>query len=132
MKEQNHTLCAVLLGNAATEAQAKKLAHNSQKCPYVATYTAAGRLVVGVFALPASKRWWIEYPQEHPELLGLEKVLVLVPDQIEATSPWSQGMVEPVMQIAPCGSDCAGCPQYRARCTGCPVTVHNSKSLKDH
>jgi hypothetical protein len=118
------TLCAVLLGNAATCERAADLAQSSRVCPYVATYTASDRLVVGVFALPAHKRWWIEYPQEHPELLGLERLVVHVTDEIRASSPWSRGEVAPVLEIAPCETDCGACPHYAVRCEGCPVTVH--------
>jgi hypothetical protein len=117
-------ICATLLGNAASREKAREIACVSQNCPYVALYVAADRLVVGVFALPASKRWWIEYPQEHPEVLGLEKVVVHVTERIEASSPWTRGTVEPILAVAPCGTDCGQCPHYGARCQGCPATTY--------
>ena len=117
-------LCAVLVGSAASSEKAEQIARNSQDCPYVALYAAADRLVVAVFALPRRKRWWIEYPQEHPELLGLETVEVHVTEQIEASSPWTRGIVEPTQSAAPCGTVCGSCPQYRTRCQGCPATVY--------
>ena len=123
MNSNDPCVCAVLVGNAATRERAERIAACSQSCPYVALYTAADRLVVGVFALPASKRWWIEYPQDHPELLGLENVAVHVTERIEASSPWTRGDVEPVLQIAPCETDCDHCPQYQFQCKGCPATV---------
>jgi hypothetical protein len=118
--DQEGVVCAVLIGNAPTEVAAEQVARNSQGCPYVAMYAATGRMVVGVFALPASKRRWIEIPQERPELLGLQKAAVFVTEGIEASSPWSRGEVRPVLQLAPCGTDCRPCPLYRA---GCPATV---------
>ena len=85
---------------------------------------AVERFVFGVFVIPPSKRWWIEYPQEHPELLGLERVVVEVMEGIDASSPWTRGTVEPVLDAAPCGTVCAECPQYGARCGGCPATTY--------
>jgi hypothetical protein len=118
------SLCAVLLGNAGTAERAAAFARTSQHCPYVAHYTSADRLVVGVFVLPRSKRWWIEMPQAQPELLGLERVEVHVTDRVAASSPWSRGKVAPVLGLAPCKTDCGTCPQYGERCAGCPATTY--------
>lgn len=117
-------ICAILIGNAASPNQAQDLASRSRKCPYAAAYTSVGNTVIGVFALPASKRWWIEIPQENPELLGLQKAAVFITNWISVDSPWSKGMVHPLFASAPCGTNYAGCPQYRSRCRGCPATVH--------
>ena len=125
MSHKEDPMCAILVGNAATCEKAEEIARNSQGCPYATLYVATDRLVVGVFAIPASKRWWIEYPQEHPELLGLEKAVVLVTEGIEASSPWTRGTVEPVLSVAPCGAECGECPQYGDRCQGCPATTHS-------
>ncbi len=126
MAQKTHSdtpICAVLLGNAATPALAEAFACDSRGCPYVASYTAIGTAVMGLYVLPAGKRWWIEYPQEHPEVLGLQKAEVFITDRIEASSRWSLGQVEPVLETAPCGTDCVTCPHYQQRCMGCPATV---------
>ena len=123
MDQDEDVLCAVLIGSAASGEEAEEIVRNSRDCPYVALYAAQDRLVVGVFGIPASKRGWIEYPQEHPELLGLEAVDVHVTERITASSPWTRGEVEPVLDEAPCGTDCSSCPQYSARCPGCPATM---------
>ncbi len=117
-------ICAVLIGNAASSSQAEDLASRSRNCPYVASYSCTGNVVIGVFALPLSKRWWIDYPQQRPEVLGLQKAAVFVTDRVSVSSPWSQGAVQPLLASAPCGTSCDGCPQYRSRCSGCPATVH--------
>lgn len=124
MSDEKETLCAILAGNAATWEKAEEIARASQGCPYVALYVATDRLVVGVFALPPSRRWWIELPQHRPELLGLETAVVQVTDRIDASSPWARGTVEPVLSVAPCGTDCGACPQYGQRCRGCPATTY--------
>lgn len=124
MSHKEDPISAILVGNAATREKAEEMARNFQGCPYATLYAATDRLVVGVFAIPASKRWWIEYPQEHPELLGLEEVVVHVTEGIEASSPWTRGTVEPVLSVAPCGAECGECPQYGVRCQGCPATTY--------
>ncbi len=118
----SNILSAVLIGRAATEERARKLAEST--CPYVGFYAAQGNVVVGVFVLPEAKRWWIEYPQEHPEALGLESATVLITEKPTVSSPWSRGEVQPTALTTPCGTDCLTCPQYRARCSGCPATVN--------
>ena len=129
MAKQGEVVCAVLIGNAESEGKAREFATKSSTCPYVATVTSAGRLVVGVFAMPADKRWWIEVPQDRPELLGLEKVAVFVTDRIEATSLWTRGDVRPDQKIAPCGSDCGTCPELCERCGGCPATITSASKM---
>ena len=123
MGEQVNALCAVLVGQAASDIDAEGIAANTQGCPYVALYATSDRLVTGIFVLPRDKQWWIELPQERPELLGLESVQVFIADRLEASSPWSAGSVEPELPIAPCGAGCGQCPHYRTRCDGCPATV---------
>lgn len=126
MSSPTHTsetiLCAVLFGNTEDDEKAQTAARLTQGCPYIAHYATAGNTVIGVFALPATKRWWIEYPQEHPEALGLTRAVVLITDQVTASSPWSRGEVKPVANISPCHSDCRKCPHYGTRCQGCPAT----------
>ena len=120
----SQALTAVLLGNAPSTEAAAAIARQMQGCPYVASYRSHGDMVIGVFALPPEKRWWIELPQERPELLGLERVAVFVTEQVHAKSPWTAGAVQATADTAPCGSDCRSCPQYGERCNGCPATVH--------
>lgn len=124
MSSEDDQLCAVLVGRAATGEKAEAIARNARGCPYVALYAASGQLVVALFGLPRTKRWWIEYPQDHPELLGLERVAVTVIEDMEAASPWARGAVEPTLSVAPCSTVCGRCPQYRARCEGCPATTY--------
>ncbi len=121
-------LCAVLVGTAPTRQEAEAKAQRTRSCPYVALYLAKDRLVVGVFAIPSTKRWWIEYPQDHPEVLGLESAAVSVMHRVAVSSPWTRGEVEPVLEEAPCGTDCRACPQYRTECGGCPATIWYSRT----
>lgn len=124
MSHQAEPTCAILIGNAATCEKVKQIARNSQGCPNVTLYVATNRPVVGVFAVPASKQWWMEYSQEHPGLLGLEKVVVHVTERIETSSPWTPGTVGPILLAAPYGAECSQYPEYGAKCHGCPATTY--------
>jgi hypothetical protein len=124
MSVQNDcVLHVVLLGRASDVLQADEICRISQGCPYVSAYHSSGSTVTGLFALPASKRWWIELPAQQPELMGLEKIELFFPQQAEYSSPWARSEVQPVLQEAPCGSHCNKCPQYQERCSGCPATI---------
>ncbi len=109
---------AVLIGRVATCDRARAFASDSQRCSYVALYTATGRLVIGVFVLPAHKRWWIEYPRTHPDVLGLERLEIHVLEDVSTSSPRSRGSVALVLTLAQCGTDCGRCPQYRIGAPG--------------
>lgn len=123
MIPENERLCAVLLGTAGTPRAAAEHARDSAQCPYVCSYTAEGCMTVGVYVLPADKRWWIEIPARQPELLGLVRASLAFMDFPDAESAWSLGKVRPELSRPPCGSDCLRCPQYAARCTGCPAST---------
>jgi hypothetical protein len=123
MADCTEPLCAILVGQAASETLAAEYAAEYGRCPYAASYTATGRLLLGVFVLPKDKRWWIEIPAERPELLGLEHADLFFPEVVATSSPWSRGEVQPVLEAAPCGTDCGACPWYRDPCQGCPAAV---------
>lgn len=128
MKAPEETLCAVLLGKAQTGERAAQAAAVMQGCPYVVQYSAAGKLITGVFSLPAEKDWWIRGPEEQPELLGLERVKVFLTQEIQGESPWSRGDRLPRLEHTPCGSDCRECPFYEVRCSGCPSSIFCCKA----
>jgi hypothetical protein len=123
MSHRRVSISALLVGNAESPRKAAEIAEKMEGCPYVSVYIASERLVVGVFALPATKRWWIEYPAEHPELLGLERAAVFVTKSVETSSPWTKGKVESSLPAGPCGSVCGRCSQYGDTCDGCPATT---------
>lgn len=122
MAQTTGRLCAVLLGLAATPEAAAEQARISARCPYVASYLAEKCMTVGVYVLPENKRWWIEIPAHHPELLGLVRASLAFMDFPDAESAWSRGDTRPELVQPPCGSDCSHCPQYQTRCAGCPAS----------
>jgi hypothetical protein len=117
-------ISAVMVAVAASPEKAQQAMPFTRACPYLATCSAVGNTMVSLFILPPSKRWWVEMPQENPDLIGMQKVVVYISEELLASSPWSRGEVEPVLEISPCRSNCQICPQYRNPCSGCPATIH--------
>ena len=89
-------VCAVLVGTAASEEKASRLAASLQDCPFAANVTAAGNLVCGVFAMPESRRWWVEDAAASPEVWGLSTAAAFVTDRVAASIPWSRGETAPL------------------------------------
>ncbi|MFO7743668.1 MAG: prenyltransferase/squalene oxidase repeat-containing protein [Anaerolineae bacterium] len=117
-------LVGVLLGSA-TPQRAQRLAEIFRPCPYCASFAIAGCAVMGLYVFPPHHRWWLESIEDLPrETLGLERAEVFFARQVAATSPWSRGEVQPVLEKGPCGADCRECPNYRQKCSGCPGTRH--------
>jgi hypothetical protein len=125
---ESKNICAVLIGKAPDERAAQEYLHFTQLCPYVAAILATGLTVMSLYVLPESKRWWIETPAGHPELLGLLKAEVKFIAGDLASSPWSRNEVRPVMDMPPCGSNCGTCPFFQVRCPGCPATCFSQSN----
>ncbi len=121
MSDNVKAVTGVLLGTASSEARAADIVDRFQSCPYVSLYASSGRTVVGVFGIPESKRWWLEWPETQPEVVGLDTAAVFLADRLIAPSPWTGDEVV-ACDSAPCGADCGDCPEYRGRCSGCPST----------
>jgi hypothetical protein len=113
----------VLVGTAPSEAVAEEICDRFAPCPYASMYASSGRTVVAVLGMPESKRWWLEWAQERPEVMGLESAAALLAGSLVASSPWTRGEMAPTLETAPCGADCRACDEYQGRCSGCPVTT---------
>jgi len=121
--DEQRAVTGILLGRASAPEQAAAIAQTYRACPYCASYASSGDTVFGLFSLPSDHRWWLEWVEEHPaETLGLRQAEVFFARQVRVASPWSRGEVEPLLERAPCGAECAGCPRYRHGCEGCPAT----------
>lgn len=117
-------LVGVVLGHAASPAEAATIASTYGRCPYCASFSSTGRSAMGIFTLPPDRRWWWEQIAEDPQArLGLADADVLYTQALEASSPWSRGDVKPNLHPAPCGADCRSCKSYRNECDGCPATL---------
>jgi len=92
-------------------------------CPHVAFWATNGSHAYIILAIDESKRFWAEYVAEHPEkTFGGVKADLVFPDEVY--TPLSQRKLpDELLEISPCGSNCATCPAYE-NCPGCPATVH--------
>ena len=116
-------LVGLLLGEAPTPEKAATIAGRYGACPYCVSYTCAGCTTVGVFSVPADRRWWLEWAAAEPKhTLGLTRAELLLAEDVPARSAWSRGETEPLLQRAPCGAVCLQCPKYHGDCKGCPAT----------
>jgi len=111
----------ILLGTASSEARAVDVVDRFNTCPYVVLYASSGNTVVGVFGIPESRRWWLEWPERRPEVMGLDKATLFFTDRLIVPSPWARGEVQRCVK-PPCGADCRDCPEYGGRCLECPST----------
>jgi hypothetical protein len=78
----------LLLGKAETVERAVSVADFLIQCPYCASATNAGNLVLAVLSLPASRKWWFEsITQEPKNIIGLQEAEIFYTDKKDATSP---------------------------------------------
>ncbi len=117
----------LLIGEAPSAEFAARIAEQYKVCPHVHFIAAFGTMLVGVWYLPETKRWWLEMVAAHPQVsLGLLRAAVYRSERpsypeapLRQTSPASG-------PLAPCGSDCRVCDRAsadEARCPGCPALV---------
>ncbi len=120
MASKERMVTGVLVGTAASEARAREIADRFRACPYASLFASSGTAVVGVFGMPESRRWWLEWPEQHPEVMGLESAIAFLADRLVAPSAWTCGEV-PESGQAPCGADCSECEKHGQMCAGCPA-----------
>lgn len=115
----------LLLGEASSAEAAAKVARMFAPCPYVYFMAAFGNFLVGVFPLPAERRWWIERIVRDPQgTLGLARVALYETNQAAYPEEPRSVLGDQRGEISPCGADCAQCPHYVGLCRGCPGTFH--------
>ena len=113
----------ILLGNTNTSEKAAEMAETFRPCPYCVSYQSSGNTLIGVFVIPEDHKWWLESVAENPEgTMSLKSAEAFFPEAIDASSPWSRGEVEPILEQAPCSAECQKCPVYENPCQGCPST----------
>ncbi len=121
----------LLIGEAPSAEFATHLAEQYKGCPHVHFIAGFGTMLVGVWYLDESKRWWLEMVAEHPQVsLGLVRAAVYRTER----ASYPESPLRPVAPaggpLAPCGSDCRVCDRAAAPggvgrdeawCSGCPA-----------
>lgn len=105
--------------------EAHKLAEQMKNCPNLLASGTTGNTVYSVYVVPQQKRWWLEYPESHPEITGAVAAQVHVMDKVIYPEQFAAHLPLAKTATAPCGADCLTCP-LRAKygCPGCPATTH--------
>jgi hypothetical protein len=88
-------------------------------------------MLVGVWYLPETKRWWLEFVAENPQVaLGLHRAAVYRTEHPSYPEDAPQRPIPAEGLLAPCGSDCRACDHASpsggtargdAACGGCPA-----------
>ena len=77
-----------------------------------------------VFIIPENKKWWLEYPQDHPEVLGAINVKLNLIENLIFPEDFQLRIPKVKSRKAPCGSDCYECPMKKEQnCEGCPAII---------
>jgi hypothetical protein len=114
----------LLIGEAPSAEFAARLAEQYKGCPHVHFIAAFGTMLVGVWYLPETKRWWLEMVAAHPQIsLGLLRAAVYRTERPSYPEAPLRRPVPTSGPLAPCGSDCRVCDRAsagEAQCPGCP------------
>ena len=118
-------LIGILIAKMESEEKAAKNAGKMKNCPRLLASGTNSSTYYGVFIIPFEKRWWLEYPVEHPEVMGAEKIELLLVENTITPSEFKHVLPESKGRISPCGSDCGNCPMRQEyNCDGCPATLY--------
>jgi len=99
------------------------------RCPYKVSCVSCGEYLWSLFKLPEDHIWWLEEITREPSVtIGLEEAEIFLSTQLSGESEFSKGEAKPVLEVSPCGTNCASCPLYVTKCEGCPSTVHYTGS----
>ncbi|NHJ31468.1 MAG: hypothetical protein FK732_01270 [Asgard group archaeon] len=81
--------CAMFIGKTKSEIQAAQMTNKYKNCPYVYFIASKHLTVYGIYILPESKKWWLEYIEKFPgkETLGLETIEVHYIDDVKYPNP---------------------------------------------
>lgn len=122
------TRCFLLLGQVPSPEVAQQVAHVFAPCPYVYFIAAFGTFVVGVFALPPERRWWLRSVAEDPEgTMGLVQAAVYETDAPAYPPRLEPRPVDGDDDLSPCGADCTRCPRFGDDCPGCPGSARYAR-----
>ena len=115
-----------MIGETTSEEEAKRRIKAMKNCPFLFFGGYSSEIFQYVFIVPEEKKWWLEYPASHPNIIGAEKVTlelvnnVVKPEKVQLVLP------EEKSKISPCGSSCEQCPmRLENQCDGCPSTIYS-------
>ena len=119
-------LIGILFAKMESEEMAVQNSQKMKNCPRLLAAGTTSSTYFGIFILPIDKKWWLEYPVEHPEVLGAEEIQLHWIENIISPTDFEMNLPEEKGEITPCGSDCMQCPmREKYDCDCCPATVYH-------
>ena len=124
-------ICGLMKVTTNSEDTARERAERMRDCPRLLASGTSSNVYYAVFILLHTKRWWLEYPAEHPEVLGAESISVQIIDNLVTPTSFKLKLPKQALELSPCGSDCSKCPMLdRFDCDGCPATAYYQQKTK--
>lgn len=124
-------ICGIIISEASSTEEAKKMAEIMKNCPRLLTSGTTSKIFYAVYIVPEEKKWWLKYPEQNPEVIGAEKVWVHIVENLLYPEKFNLRLPKKKTSIAPCGANCQECPLRKEYdCDGCPATVHYRESKK--
>jgi hypothetical protein len=118
----DRSACYLLIAEAPAPVVAERIAAQYGDCPYVHFIAAFGQMLIGVWYLPETQRFWLEMVAEEPRLtLGLARATVYRTDHPAYPEALGVRVGDERSDAAPCGSDCRECERWDV-CRRCPAT----------
>lgn len=119
-------LSAIMLAEMGSEEEAKENAEKMACCPKAILTGVTGSTAVMVFVVPHSQRWWLEGPEDAPNLIGAQSVRVIYVEQTISRVMRADHTEDMRIDAPPCGSSCVGCPMKEKHgCPGCLAVQHD-------
>lgn len=124
--DNERMVSAIMLAEMDNEEEAKENAKKMAHCPRLILSGVTGSTAVMVFVVPHSQRWWLEGPEDSPDLIGAQSVRVVYIEETISRVVRADHAEDKKMDAPPCGSNCAGCPmKERHGCPGCLAVYHD-------
>jgi len=108
-----------------SQEKAERNAKIMKNCPHIITSGHSSNYAFNLFIIPLEKKWWIEYPTRHPEVMGAKSVKLDLIENLTYPEDFKLRIPDERLEISPCGSNCMDCPsRERFNCKGCPATIY--------
>lgn len=124
-------ICGIIILETRSPQDARKFSEQMKNCPSLVASGTTGKTIYSVYVVPEEKRWWLKYPESHPEITGSVTARVHVLDNLVYPEQFPPRFPTAKTATAPCGADCPSCPlREQYACAGCPATIHYRTSQR--
>ncbi len=118
-------IACLMIAEMVSGELAERNAQKMRNCPRLILSGFTSNFAYNLAIISESERWWVEYPAEHPEVLGAERVRLEIVENLLHLEIPKMNLPVDRLKRAPCGSDCGTCPsREKFDCQGCPATIY--------